>query len=68
MKDFLGNQLEVGDEVVFIVPGYRELTRGIITKFTKCFVFIEKHNPNQIRAAWQETIKQTPEQLVKINK
>jgi hypothetical protein len=32
MKDFLGNELSVGDPVVFVVPGYRELSNNFTTK------------------------------------
>jgi hypothetical protein len=34
MKDFIGQELEVGNWVVFITPDYRDLTLGEITKFT----------------------------------
>lgn len=30
--DFLGNILEVGDEVAFMEIGYRNLQRGFVTK------------------------------------
>ena len=33
-KDFLENELEVGDEVVFMQIGYRGLVKGTIKKLT----------------------------------
>lgn len=37
-RDFLGNELKVGDDVVFMLIGYRDLRRGTIVKMTpkKC--------------------------------
>lgn len=34
MKDFIGNELALGDFVAFTRPGYRDLTLGKIIKFT----------------------------------
>jgi hypothetical protein len=30
MKDYLGNELKVGDPVIFITPGYRDYSKGVI--------------------------------------
>lgn len=60
MKDFLGNTLEVGDTVVYILPQYRELGKGKILRFTDKFVILEV--PNR----WNNTLKQTSDQLIKI--
>jgi hypothetical protein len=72
MKDYLGNILEIGDEVAFILPGYREFTRGVITKFTRCFVMIDRNVDLSGRpaspASWVRSIKQTPDQLIQIPK
>ncbi len=35
MKDFLGNDLDVGDDVIFTEYNRHGLTRGKITKFSK---------------------------------
>lgn len=59
MKDFLGNNLEVGDEVVFMCLGYRELRKGIISKMTDKTIFIE--------CGRLKPFKQTPSQIIKIN-
>ena len=34
MTDFLGQTLALGDTVVFCRPNYRELTYGVVLKFT----------------------------------
>jgi hypothetical protein len=60
MKDFLGKELQVGDKVVYITPGYRDYSTGTILRFTACYVFIETST------RWSEEIKQTPDQLIKI--
>lgn len=62
MKDFLGNELNIGDEVVFITPGYRDYTKGKILYFTSQFVRIESDKIHK------KGIKQTPNQLIKIIK
>lgn len=44
MKDFLGNNLELGDEVVFTAPKYRMFAKGNIIAFTKNKVRVEYMN------------------------
>jgi hypothetical protein len=44
MKDFLGNILELGDEVVFTAPKYRMFAKGKIIAFTKTKVRVEYMN------------------------
>lgn len=64
MKDFLGNTLEVGDEVVFMRLNYRDLMKGKVVAFT----------PKNVRLGWksktygEETCIQDPRQVVKIMK
>lgn len=65
MKDFLGKELSVGDEVVWIHPGYREYDKAKVLRFTKCYVIIErirKYHDGQTT----EEVKQKSEQLIKI--
>lgn len=38
-EDFLGNPLDIGDEIVFTGHGRSALAVGIITKFTSHYVF-----------------------------
>lgn len=64
--DFFGAELEVGDEVAFIAPGYRHLAKGTITKFTEKMVFISYMNTwNHRPPGYPCDIKQTSDQLVK---
>lgn len=62
MKDFLGNELEVGDEVVFMQINYRSLVKGVVDRFTpqKVWIWHEKLN-----IGGKETL-QDPSQVVKI--
>jgi len=65
-RDFFGVELDIGDEVAFIAPGYRHLAKGTITRFTEKMVFISYMNTWNYRSpGYQCDIKQTPDQLVK---
>lgn len=65
-RDFFGVELEIGDEVAFIAPGYRHLAKGTITKFTEKMVFISYMNTwNHRPPGYPCDIKQTSDQLVK---
>ena len=61
VKDYLGNVLSVGDEVVFVQQNYRNYLRGTITAFT----------PKFVRITWTtgsdtQQILQTGSQLIKV--
>lgn len=43
-KDFLGKELKVGDKVVTVQVGYRQLKRGIIKKITAKQVAVDIGN------------------------
>lgn len=45
MKDYFGQELEIGDRVAFYAPGYRSFTTGTVIKFT----------PQQIRVEYVNT-------------
>jgi hypothetical protein len=62
MKDFLGNNLEVGDIVVMMRPNYRELIKAKILRFTKCFAVLSYKTYSD----YDDEIKQDPRQLIKI--
>lgn len=63
MKDFLGNELSINDNVVIIRPKYKELVKAIVIRFTKNYVFVEyKPHFGDIKSE----IKQTPNQIIKI--
>ena len=59
--DFLGNQIDVGDRVVFMKPNYRELARGTVIKLNDKKLTIEYTVNNTSR-----TFMQFYEQVVKI--
>jgi hypothetical protein len=61
VKDFLGQELKVGDEVVFMELGYRNLLRGKIVKINVKTLLIEHGE------SWRRETKQTSEQVVRIN-
>lgn len=63
MKDFLGNVLKIGNDVVFIAPNYRILVKGRIIDFTKKNVRIEYINDWNYSGR-PETILQSPTQLI----
>jgi len=44
MKDFLGKELSLDDEVVFTAPSYRMFAKGKIIAFTKTKVRVEYMN------------------------
>ena len=62
MKDYLGNELKVGDPVIFITPGYRDYSKGVIKRFTEYYVFIEKEKHGH----FDKEIKQTSNRLILI--
>jgi len=62
MKDYLGNELKVGDPVIFITPGYRDYSKGVIKRFTEYYVFIEKEKNGHFK----KEIKQISNQLILI--
>lgn len=64
MKDFLGNELSIGDTVVMIRPQYRELFKTKIIRFTKCYVILDS---SDIDGHYGDTIKQTPDQMIKVS-
>ena len=64
--DKLGVQLNIGDEVVFIAPGYRMLVVGRIVAFNKHMITIEYVNNWNYCDGRTETLRQKPEQVIKI--
>ena len=61
-RDFLGNELNIDDQVVFVQLGYRNLLKGVIKRITPKMVIIEHGRTN---VGGRET-KQYHEQVVKI--
>jgi hypothetical protein len=62
-RDYLNRELKIGDDVVFIEPGYREYNTGKIIQETNLYFrvaynFQDKYKP--------PSILQAPKQLIKI--
>jgi hypothetical protein len=60
MKDYLGNELNISDNVVYVELKYRNFDKAVISRFTEHYVFIKT------REGLGREIKQKPEQLIKI--
>jgi|TARA_R110000782_G_scaffold260726_3_gene352058 hypothetical protein len=61
-KDFLGNELNIGDPIVFVQLGYRCLQKGVVERLTDKMVFIKHKKFN----TGGETTKQEHNQVIKI--
>lgn len=61
--DFVGKELNIGDEVVFMQLKYRNLLKGKISKITKNTIWIDHEKTNN----YQVQTKQHSSQVVKIN-
>lgn len=73
MKDFLGNEIVIGDRVVFSLQLHRRLCNGVIASFTKTGKYLNvKYSGKYI--GWNSSdsteyeIRQKPEQVVKVIK
>lgn len=53
MKDFIGNELNIGDEVVFC--GYEGFLKGVITDMRNNLVYVD----NSVLGVW-------PDELIKV--
>jgi len=45
-KDFVGNNILIGDEVVFMQLGYRNLMKGVVVKLTDQTCLIQHEETN----------------------
>jgi len=61
VKDFLGNKIKVGDEVVFMQINYRDLRRGEITKISPQTLLV-------LQEGCRNPCRQFHKQVVKIEK
>lgn len=66
VKDFFGQELKIGDSVAFMLPYYRELTLGQITKFTTKMISLAYHHRGYMkeemhRVYAQDVVKAPPE-------
>lgn len=62
-KDFLGNEIKVGDKVVYMRLGYRDFTKGYIMRITNKCVFLSDSNGSLIHDYWTSKFH---EQVVKV--
>ena len=61
MKDYLGKELKVGDQVIYIDRGYRSYMKAIITRFTK-----QKVELRISPAPFERYLLQEPFRIIKI--
>lgn len=67
MQDFLGNDLEVNDSVIFIAPGYRSLVLGRVVKLTEKSIRIAYMNTwNFSKPGYRSELLQRPSQVTKV--
>lgn len=67
MYDFNGNRILIGDEVVFMAPGYRQFVKGTIKKITAEKVEIEYINNWNYSEGKTMTVKQSHSQVIVTN-
>ena len=65
MKDYLGQNLEIGDSVFFVEQGYRSFKKGKILRFTPQFVVVEyicriTKKPDELKQMGHQLIKIDP--------
>ena len=63
-KDYVGNEIEVGDTVVFVQLGYRNFWEGIIAKITPKTLLIDHERTNTCSTQ----TKQFHNQVIKYDK
>jgi hypothetical protein len=67
MRDFICQDLNLDDYVIFVAPGYRSLVLGKIIKFTEKNIRISYMNTwNYNKPGRASELLQSPEQVVKI--
>lgn len=68
MKDFLNRDLELGDSVIIIAPGYRHFVLARVIKFTQTQVRVAFMNTwNYADAGSYTELLQRPYQLTKVD-
>ncbi len=63
MRDFIGNEIVIGDEVIYMAPGYKKLTIGKVAKITKYGFTMEKITDND----WEGTVNRPSSMCIKYN-
>jgi hypothetical protein len=67
MIDFLGKELAVGDTVIMIAPGYRQMIKGTIINITPQKIRVEYFVELIFNTLFSREILQNAHQLVKVN-
>lgn len=58
MKDYLGNELKIGDRVIFVQLGYRNFYEGVVEKLTDKTIFIVHDADNTGRTRTKQEFNQ----------
>lgn len=68
MKECTGQELQVGDIVLFVARGYRHLYWGRVQRLTPKTVLVRYYTNSQIegKGPYRKEFRCTPDQLVKI--
>lgn len=70
MKDFLGNELKVGDTVVFSIPHYHGLAKAQIDHFSEKMVVLNVYGnrlvPKGEASRYAKAVCRYPEDCVKV--
>lgn len=66
MKDYLGNDLDVGDIVIYFEEHYRVFTTGFIRKINAVKLTLEEINPRH--PYWKRKAFREPQCVIKKNK
>ena len=56
MKDFLNQDVKVGDKVITLSTCYKELYVGTITKITNCFIFVQSDKTTLITKRYPDQV------------
>ena len=66
MKDFLKQELQVGDLVIYFIAHHRKMRVGRIAKITNCFVFIDRghHLLDPFKQAGDQVIKHPNQKIL----
>ena len=67
MKDFLGRDLELGDSVIVIAPGYRHFVLARVIAFTPKQVRVSFMNTWNFSDGYYTELLQGPSQLTKVD-
>ena len=58
VKDFFGNEINVGDTVAFMQTGYRQMMIGVVEKITNSTLIIQHEITNVGKTSTKQTSNQ----------